>query len=93
MYSDQNIQELQIFASKGKIVLQGLNPNNKRLVQAEVLSDYSKSSLEEAESIDFQIKTKDLLYALKKSGNKKSISLSYEKSKKMMVFTYVDIRT
>ena len=49
------------------MILQGLLPNNKRLVQAEVLTDeLSGSSLEEEFQIDFQIKTKDLLYAFEK---------------------------
>jgi len=67
MFNGQNIKDVQIFASKGKMILQGLLPNNKRLVQAEVLTDeVSGSSLEEEFQIDFQIKTKDLLYAFEK---------------------------
>ena len=38
-YSDQNIRDVMIFASQTGIVLQGLLPNNKRLVQAEILTD------------------------------------------------------
>ena len=55
MFIDKNIRDVMIFASQGKIVLQGLLPNNKRLVQAEILTDRG-SSLEEESQIELQIK-------------------------------------